>query len=441
MNRKVQKYLQRMEMIQPGNHVICAVSGGKDSMAMLHVLCALAPQMDFTVSAAHMNHQLRGKESLRDADFVTDYCKKHNIPCQLGTADVSAYAAEYGIGMEEAARTLRYDFLLGLDPNAKIATAHTADDNLETVLMHMLRGSGLHGLTGIPPIRNPIVRPMLSVSHQEIEAYLEQHHIPHVEDSTNALDDCLRNRVRHQLLPWFTAENPAFLTSFTQMTQSLQLEDDFLTQEAKTRLLDAMHGRELSLEKLLSQHEAMQMRMLQEFLAPVKDLSRRKLSLAHQLCLSDNPSGRISLPGGYTLMRKYTHLILLPPTGLPTPLTPISITEQGVYTFGPWEITCTFGPAPAALPEGTIALSVSQLTAGLFLRPYQAGDRICLSGGTKKLSDLLIDRKIPACLRPCMPVAVVGDTIAAVLPLRTAKSFSSVPGEDSLLLRAEKMEV
>lgn len=441
MNRKVKEYLNQTKMIRPGDHVICAVSGGKDSMAMLHVLCTLAPQMGFSVGAAHINHQLRGEESQRDADFVANYCREQNIPFQLGQADVSAYAVQHGMGIEEAARTLRYDFLLGLDPNAKIATAHTVDDNMETVIMHILRGCGLHGLTGIPPVREQIIRPLLTVSHQEIERYLEQHQIPHVEDSTNALDNCLRNRVRHQILPWFTTENAAFGTLFTSMINSLQLEDDFLTQEAANHLLEAMHGNELSLETLLPQHEAIQLRMLQQFLAPVPNLTQRQLTAAHRLCLSGNPSGRIALSGGYTLMRNYTALVLLPSTDAAIRPTPVAISGHGLYTFGPWKIACTFGPAPALLPEGTIALAASQLTGTLWLRPYQTGDRIRLSGGTKKLSDLFIDRKIPAHLRPCMPVAVVDDTIAAVLPLRTAKSFSPKPGEDSMLLRAEKMEV
>lgn len=441
MNRKVQSYLRSMDMIHPGEHVICAVSGGKDSMAMLHLLCSLAPQMDFTVSAAHINHRLRGEESQRDVDFVENYCRRRHIPFQLGEVDVSAYAAQNGMGIEEAARILRYDFLLGLDPNAKIATAHTANDNLETVLMHMLRGCGLHGLTGIPPVRGKIIRPLLAISQQEIEDYLSKHQIPHVEDSTNALNDHLRNRIRHQLVPWFTKENPAFLQSFTAMTQSLQTDDAFLSQEAAARLSDAMNKAELSLDSLLSQHKAIQLRMLQQFLAPVPNLSRRKLASAHRLCFSNNPSGRISLPGGYTLMRKYTNLMLLPPTEPAASQAPVTVSAEGLYAFGPWEITCTFGTAPTSLPEGTTALAASRLTAPLLLRPYRAGDRIGLPAGTKKLSDLFIDLKIPAHMRPCIPVAVVGDTIAAVLPLRTAKIFSPKPGEDCMLLHAEKREV
>lgn len=439
MNRRVLEYLREQDMLHPGDHVICAVSGGKDSMAMLHVLYDLAPKLDIKLSAAHLNHRLRGAESQRDADFVAAHCQALGIPCLVDEADVSAYAADHGIGMEEAARTLRYDFLKRIDPTAKIATAHTAEDNLETVLMHLLRGSGLHGLSGIPPVRGQIIRPLLSVSRAQIETYLNQKDIPHVEDSTNASDDYLRNRLRHHVLPLLLEENPSLPESVFHLTQTLRLEDDFLAKEANSRLSNALEHGCLSRRAFLSQSPAMQYRMLQRFLAPVSDLTRRHLDAAYRLCLNEDPSASISLPGGCTLRREYEFLRLLPPEPPKSPLLPVEISE-GIYPFGPWQITCRRSPAPTVLPKGTVALAAAHLTAPLQLRPYQSGDRIRLPGGTKKLSRLYIDQKIPAHLRSAMPVAVVGDTIAAALPLRAARDFSPKPGEESLLLYAVKME-
>lgn len=441
LSRKVQSYIAKEQLLTPGDHVILAVSGGKDSMAMLHALHALSNSLGITLSAAHMNHGLRGEESRRDAEFVSRYCAANNIPCTVEEADAAAYAETHGLGIEEAARTLRYRFLEALDPTAKIATAHTAEDNLETVLMHLLRGSGLHGLTGIPPRRGRIIRPLLSVSRREIEAYLAEHSIPHVEDSTNALDDCLRNRLRHNVLPLLAAENPRLSEQITLLTETLRREDAFLQSEAAARLSEAADGKDLSLDVLLSQPPAIQYRILAQFLSPVNGLSRRHLDDALALCLGASPSARLSLPGGCTLRREYRVLRLVPAQEdsiLPEPLT---IPGEGVYPFGFWEITCRRGPAPKTLPADTVTIAAENLTKPITLRPYRPGDRICLSGGTKKLSRLYMDCKIPAALRPCLPVAVLGDTVLAALPLKTAAAYQPRPGEDCLLLQAIKLEV
>lgn len=440
LSRKVQAYIARERLLEPGDSVIAAVSGGKDSMAMLHVLHTLSEPMGFSLSAAHMNHKLRGAESRRDEEFVSRYCAENGIPCTVEEADVPAYAETHGLGIEEAARTLRYDFLQKLSSTAKIATAHTAEDNLETVLMHLLRGSGLHGLTGIPPKRGRIVRPLLPVSRREIKAYLSENNIPHVEDSTNARNDCLRNRIRHSVLPLLAAENPNLPEQVTLLTETLRREDDFLTKEAAKRLSHGAADDTLSLHAFPPQDPAMQYRMLGLFLAPVKHLSRRHLDDALALCLGDSPSARLSLPGGYTLRREYDMLRLIPAREdfpLPEPLT---ISGEGVYAFGFWNITCKRGPAPKTLPPDTVAIAAKHLAEPITLRTSRPGDRICLSGGTKKLSRLYIDQKIPAPLRPYLPVAVLGDTVLAALPVKTAAAFTPRPGEDSFLLQAIKME-
>ena len=261
-----------------------------------------------------------------------------------------------------------------------------------------------------------------------------------MEDSSNIRDDYLRNRLRHQVLPLLKAENPKLAGSVLQLSQSLRLEDDFMTQEAETRLSRARCGARLSLADFPQESEAMQLRMLIAFLAPAGTLSRRQLEAARKLCLGDCPSASLSLPGGYVLRREYGDVCLISESA-PEPVpAPVTIHDEGVYSFGPWTVTCTHGPAPARLPEGTVALSAARITGPVTLRPPQAGDRISLSGGTKKLSRLYVDRKIPAPLRPYMPVVWVGNTLAAALPLRSAEPFSPVPGEECMLLHAAKKE-
>lgn len=193
--------------------VLCAISGGADSVYLLCRLCELRESLGLRVWAAHYNHCLRGAESDRDEDFVRALCAGLGVEAYFGRGDVAAFARENGLGTEGAARRLRYEFLeqtadaLGADA---IATAHTADDNAETMLLNLARGAGLRGLCGIPPRRGRVIRPILGVTREEIDAYLEGQGVAHVEDSSNAGDDYARNRIRHHAVPALRSVNPEF---------------------------------------------------------------------------------------------------------------------------------------------------------------------------------------------------------------------------------------
>ena len=203
MRDKILSWMRGQCMTQPGDTVICAVSGGADSVCMLHVLLSLRNTLGITVEAAHFNHQLRGEESDRDEAFVRTLCAELGVVLHVDNGDVRARAAKTHESVEEAARALRYAFFSSLP--CLIATAHTQDDNLETVLLNLTRGTGLAGLCGIPPTRDSFIRPMLAVSRAEIEAYLEQNGLPHVTDSTNFLPDARRNRLRQSVIPLLKA--------------------------------------------------------------------------------------------------------------------------------------------------------------------------------------------------------------------------------------------
>ena len=219
MRDKVRRWCRENAMLSPGQTVVCAVSGGADSVAMLHILCSLREALGVTVSAAHFNHRLRGAESDRDEAFVRKLCDDWGVPLAAASGDAAARARETGESLEEAARNLRYTFFASL--GQAVATAHTADDNLETMLLNFLRGTGLTGLGGIPPKRDFLVRPILCCTRQEVLAYLDAHRLPHVEDSTNAADDCVRNRLRHNVLPLLKAENPALAETALRTAQDV----------------------------------------------------------------------------------------------------------------------------------------------------------------------------------------------------------------------------
>ena len=260
-----------------GGRVLCAVSGGADSVCLLHLLWQRQEELGLAVLAAHYEHGIRGDESLRDAAFVQDFCARRGIPCVTEHGDVPGFAASAGLGIEEAARKLRYDFLQrsaqALDCRY-IATAHNADDNAETLLLNLCRGAGAAGLRGIPARRGNIVRPLLGLTRQEIEEYLDREGLPHVEDSSNGGDAYRRNRLRHSVLPVLRELNPAFARAAGRTARLLGEDEDCLSALAADFIAAQFDGESLALDALRALHPAVASRVLRQ-------LCPRALSLEH----------------------------------------------------------------------------------------------------------------------------------------------------------------
>ena len=252
-------------LIPEGARVLCAVSGGADSMCLLHWLKG---QPDVTVFAAHYEHGIRGEESLRDAAFVQDWCEKNGIPCTVEHGDVPAFARENVLGLEEAARTLRYAFLVRQAERLHcdvIATAHNADDNAETLLLNLVRGTGAAGLSGIPPVSGKLRRPLLDCTREEILSYLREHRIPFVEDSSNRSDAYRRNRLRHQVVPLLREMNPRFSEAALRTARLLRQDEEYLRQQARS-FLDSLPERDcIPVRDLLALHPAVSSRALRLF--------------------------------------------------------------------------------------------------------------------------------------------------------------------------------
>jgi len=222
-------------------------------MCMLHQLFSSKDELGIEVLAAHFEHGIRGEESLRDCAFVEDYCKALGIICLSRHADVPAYAAENGIGIEEAARKLRYEFLSSSAEKlgcGLIATAHNADDNAETMLFNLARGTGAKGLQGIPPRRGNIVRPILNMTRDEIERYNIENAVPHVEDSTNSSDDYSRNLIRHSVMPVLRSINPAFSLHALNTAALLRQDEEQLDIMARQVIDSCFDGDSIPIEAL-----------------------------------------------------------------------------------------------------------------------------------------------------------------------------------------------
>lgn len=238
------KFLQTIEeyhMLEPSETVLVALSGGADSVSLLHRFAALRRERPLTLLAAHVNHGLRGEEADRDEAFCQRLCEEWEVPFFLKRVSVPGERARTGESEEECARRLRYAFLQAQAQRqgARLATAHTADDNLETILLNLVRGTGLRGLCGIPPVRGRIIRPLLFVERREVEEYCAVHGLSYVTDSTNLCNLYTRNRIRAQVTPVLKALNPSLLSVVSRMTRLLGAEESLLQEQAREGLAAA----------------------------------------------------------------------------------------------------------------------------------------------------------------------------------------------------------
>lgn len=233
MEAKVLAAIRRYEMLDAGDTAVVGLSGGADSCALLAVLLELREELGITVEACHINHNLRGAESDRDERFVRRLCESRGVKLTVFSVDVRG-SAEKHTSLEETARKLRYmRFAEMCGDGAKLATAHTANDNAETVLMNMIRGTGTKGLAGIPPVRDSIIRPIMTCTRAETEEYCRKKGIDFVTDSSNLSDDYTRNRIRHNVIPALEQFNPSFIAAVTRMTEAVGDDSEFLEDYAK----------------------------------------------------------------------------------------------------------------------------------------------------------------------------------------------------------------
>ena len=387
---------QLQSLVIPGEQLVCAVSGGADSMALLWGAYLLKDMLGITLSAAHFNHGLRGAESDRDEAFVREFCDRFDIPLFVGSGNVVAGKK----GLEAAARDARYGFFDTLP--GKIATAHTADDNAETVLMHLVRGTGLKGLGGIAPINGRLIRPMLTITRQQVEEFLAEYHISYIEDSSNGGDAFLRNRLRHHVMPLLRQENPCIAENMSAMALRLRQDEQALMQQATFETLP-------DVDTLKAMHPAIRSRVLERFLKEngVKEPEAQHIALAEELVFSGKPSARAQFPGGVTLTRNYQSLQVL--TRLPE-LLETELPEEGCVQIPGYRIVVQ----PAQKILNTEAVFTVIPKGKLVVRCRHSADKIRLPGGTKSVKKLFIDRKIPAHQRLQIPVIADDEGIIGV---------------------------
>ena len=294
MLKKVNEALTRFNLLQGAKHVTVALSGGADSMALLGALLELKDELKIEkISAAHFNHQIRGCEAVRDQDFVTKFCAKNGVELFLGSADVPSFAKEKGMSLELAARKLRYEFFDSISTDL-IATAHTASDNLETVIFNITRGTALSGLCGIPPKRDRYIRPLILCTRDMIEDYCEQKGIKYVTDSTNLSDDYTRNKIRHNVVSVLKEINLSAENAVSRMTTSIREDEDFINSVANEKFDKLVCDSGVCVKDFCKLHPSIAKRVITKYCdAHNVEIDNYHVNSIYDICLSD---GKISLP-------------------------------------------------------------------------------------------------------------------------------------------------
>ncbi|MGN1420236.1 MAG: tRNA lysidine(34) synthetase TilS [Eubacterium sp.] len=249
MNNKALKTVEKYNMLSVGDTVVAAVSGGADSMAMLNFLLSVKQQYNLRIIVAHMEHGIRGEEAKADAEFVKDYCKKNNVDFKIKHINAPKEARSASMGVEEYSRKKRYEFFYSI-PCDKIATAHNLSDNAETVLFRLIRGTGLKGMCGIPPVRDKIIRPFIEISSEEIRSFCRENNIEYRNDSTNACNDYSRNIIRNEILPLAKKINYSCEGSICSFVGDASEDYGFIEASANAAFLNCIEDNQLNLEKL-----------------------------------------------------------------------------------------------------------------------------------------------------------------------------------------------
>ncbi|MBL7114592.1 MAG: tRNA lysidine(34) synthetase TilS [Kiritimatiellae bacterium] len=447
----------------PGETVLVATSGGKDSMALLELMASLAKTLDISIIVAHLNHGIRGQEASRDAESVAEAARRLKLPFHCARARVSVRAKNRGISIEMAAREARYAFFRKICRQTYatcIATAHTADDQAETLLLKLARGAGSGGLAGIPPISTHhglrLVRPLLAFTGKELCDYLRACNLTWREDASNTDPAFLRNRVRTEILPLLEERlNPCVRDALTRTADILRQEDEWMQSMAELLLKECSatesNTGDLHITQLASLPPAALRRVLIRWLSTSgvdnTDIDYRRLDSITRLVLSHRGSGHVQLPGNLLVYRQGGWLSLVPSESNARASLPVCPLPQRKHThrFPEWGLKVTIEPrtgilkptcpGPGILPACASISKKAVAGHQLSIRAWRPGDRMRPLGmkGSRKLQDIFVDAKVPPSKRNRIPLLVCGGEIIWVPGYRVAQGWEvNAPSDPAL---------
>lgn len=440
---RVVNTIDKHNMISDGDKIIVGLSGGPDSVCLLHILNRLKETRNIEIYAAHLNHQIRGIEAQKDALFVSELCNSLGIPVFIKSVDVPKYCEEKGLSLEEGARNIRYDMFFEIKRRTganKIAIGHNMNDQAETVLMRIMRGTGLQGLRGIEYTReNGIIRPILDIERKDIEAYCEHYNLNPKIDQTNLESIYTRNRIRLELLPYMQQHfNNNVVESIVRMSNSMKSDGDYLDLEA-TKAYEEVSLKEnktveINVEKLSSYHEAIQNRIIRyaikDILGDTNFVDQKHIEEVMQLLDSTKNGKMLNLPRGVFAYRRVDSILFtleeikeeeleynynIPKDGF------IKIKELGLIVDTD---VISIEKYKTLKKDSTIkAIDFDKVKGGITVRNRKAGDKIKLKGGTKKIKDLFIDLKIPREKRNRVPLLVDEDEVILAGEYRMSENY------------------
>lgn len=439
MKQKFIGYIKENHLFSPGATLVAGISGGADSLCLLHLLCEIRKEWNLSLTAVHVNHGIRGEEACEDAAYVQQIAEQWQVPFFLVERDVPRIAKEQGKTQEEIGRELRYEIFqqIAEEQHAdRVVVAHHMDDQAETLLFHLIRGSGVQGLKGMLPKRGTIVRPLLGFTRKEIENYLCQQDIAYRQDSTNDDISYARNYIRKQLIPEMQHINPKTSRHLAELASDVQRWCEYMEHQVEMvahRLIQKGEGEKafLDIPLILKEEDVIQDEVLKclvsRVLGSTKDVTR--WHYAQMKALLQKESGKkINLPMNYVVSREYSQLVVKPKQKEETffyqecDLPSVNIVKVNgqnscirMEVVDRWEL-------PQEIPQKdyTKWFDYDKIKGGLVLRNPQEGDYFVLDkqGHRKKLSRYFIDEKIPAAERKEMLLLAEGNRVLWVIPHR-----------------------
>jgi len=431
LGQRVLGFIRENQLVSGQHCLLVAVSGGPDSVCLLNILVKLREELGIRLHVAHLNHQLRGTESEADAQYVSNLAHRLGIPVTTEQRDVKAYQAQQHISLEEAAREVRYTFLAQAAKSIganRVAVGHTADDHIETILMHLIRGTGTKGLRGLQPSSRwqssgsslTVIRPLLSVSRRETADYCHTHQLTPRIDTSNLSLSPLRNRIRHQLLPLLESYNPRVAEALLRTARIAGDDLAFLDEETTRQwgkivqkqgnTISVDKGKFLELPSALKRY--LLRRVIEDLLGNLKDIETRHIE--EIMDALTKPAGkRLSLPGGLIFSIEYDQYLVGPePAALsPFPILgaefPLKLPGKTVLPGWRIEATITSQEQMTEKDEDFTAYFDRDKTGDkLLVRPRRPGDRFHPLGMNqpKKLGEFMIDSKIPSTWRQRVPI-------------------------------------